>query len=126
MEMASYKSFKKIDLGGSDVASLIVRTLSGDGTITVCQLGFGGDGRYSAYLIPDGVAVGEHYSVAAEGHTWMEIFDDARIRFRCRAETIRIFRGGDYGCIIQLLGQASCERWNRETCEMCETEPELL
>lgn len=124
--MASYKSFKKIDLGGSDVASLIVRTLGADGMIAVCALGFGGDDDYSAYLVPDGAVIGEHYELAAEGHAWLEIFDDTRIRFRCRAETIRIFRGGGYGCIIQVVGAASCERWNRETCELCETAPESL
>ena len=94
-----YKSFDKVYLGISDIASLVARTCSG-----VFNLCFGGDGDYRAYECFGDVEIGEHYKKVFEADTWLKIYDDERLTYyRYRPEEYSkcdIYRAGDYGCIL--------------------------
>ena len=124
--MASYKKYKGIWLGSSDVASLTVRTIGEDGRIKLAALDFGEDGNYSARLVPQDAEIGAHYALDVVGLVWLDIFDDELLTFRARADEFRIYRAGVMGCIIQVAGLKDCEAWDLESCELCATKPELL
>lgn len=112
--MTDYHEYKKISLGCSDIASLTIRTCAvpGESPCTILKaLDFGEDGSYSAYLVDDDAEIGEHYEVVCEGHFWMTIYDDngvaAKIDAHDRVDggTIRVYRAGMRGCIIQVSGE---------------------
>ena len=98
--MKSYKDFKQISLGSSDVSSVVVRDVSG-----VRELSFGGDGSYRAYeCFGNDVEIGEHYSKILELKTWVKIYDDNCLVYdfykkQC-CSICTVYRAGDYGCII--------------------------
>lgn len=55
--MKDHREYKKIPLGESDIASLLLRHPAG------CEmLDFGEDGSYSAYLVDDDCEIPEHYT----------------------------------------------------------------
>lgn len=101
-EMKHYKEFTKIYIGDSDIASLILR-----GPDKLAELRFGGDNSYFAYECFGDVVIGNHYTKVFESSTWLSIYDDhGRVYENYRAgESVRVFRAGDYGCIIH---------WGRE------------
>lgn len=97
--MKSYKNFEKRSIGSSDIASLTVRS-----GMKVAPLNFGEDGSYSAYIVTEEAEIGSHYKLTFEGKGWVTIFDDTRLTFEARADEIKIYQAGAFGCIIQLLG----------------------
>lgn len=119
--MKSYKESEKRGIGESDIALL---TLTGpiEGTVTYRMGGkkyelpatgnvapqnllFGGDGDYSAYIVEGDAEIGDHYEQVAEYKVWMKIYDDHGISREFEADRIKVYRAGEYGCIIQLLGE---------------------
>ena len=102
--MKSYKEYKKVYIGGSDVAALTV-TGCGDDGLKAEILGFGADGWYDAYLVDKNAEISSHYSLETTFRTWINIYDDDRRTFHIytkpRSE-IKIYRAGDFGCIIQV------------------------
>lgn len=97
--MKHYKEFQKEHIGESDIASLTIR--SGN---NVDKLNFGEDGNYEAYIVTEVAHIGEHYSLVFEGTNWIRIYDDTELTFLAYADVIKIYRAGDFGCVIQLLG----------------------
>ncbi len=96
--LKSYKEFDKTPIGVSDIASLIIRS-SGQ----LRRLDFGEDGAYNAYIVTEEAYIGEHYRLVFEGTGWIKIYDDTTLSFSAQADTIRIYRSGAFGCIIQLI-----------------------
>lgn len=97
--MKHYKEFQKKYIGSSDIASLTIR--SGN---NVDMLHFDEDGEYRAYIITEPAEIGEHYNLVFEGKHWIRIYDDDELTFHAKADVIKIYRAGEFGCIIQLLG----------------------
>ena len=97
--MPNYKDFDKVDLGFSDIASLVVRDANG-----VIEIHFGEDGSYEAYECygPD-VQIGEHYKLVYEAKGWLKIYDDERLVYNgysSKYNNCSIYRAGTYGCIL--------------------------
>lgn len=99
----TYKDFKTVHLGCSDIATLIMDGCRKDKGMEPQHLYFGEDGSYSAYLVDDPDAeIGSHYSHVATFEKWLKIYDDEGLVFRCDAREIKVYRAGEFGCIIQL------------------------
>lgn len=97
--MKNYHDYQKINLGMSDIASLTLRM--------PCKaecLNFGGDGDYSAYLVDGDAEIPEYYKEKFSTEGWLKIFDDNSLTQKISGRIIKIFRAGEYGCIIQVLG----------------------
>ena len=101
----NYKDFEKIFIGESDIAQLTLRYFNDDAKeVELDILHFGEDGAYNAYLIQDEeVEIPNHYQLVFDKQiSWMDIIDDTGIiAFDCPAN-IKIYRAGNYGCIICL------------------------
>lgn len=99
----TYKSNLPEFIGTSDIASLTVR--AGE---FIGALDFGEDGSYSAYIVEDAaVVIPDYYACVFEGvANWLNIYDDNMLNFSKRFDNlknIKIYRAGDFGCIIQIL-----------------------
>lgn len=102
----NYKDFEKIFIGESDISQLTLRYFNNiDKKVELDSLHFGEDGDYNAYLIQDeeDVEIPEHYHLVFDKQvSWIDIIDDMGIiAFDCPAN-IKIYRAGDFGCIICL------------------------
>ena len=97
--MANYKDFKKVYLGFSDIASLIIRDAEG-----VTEIKFGTDGAYEAYeCFGNDVQIGEHYELVHKAKGWLKIYDDDECTYTRYYKNYRncdIYRAGDYGIIL--------------------------
>lgn len=108
----NYKEYQKKSIGGSDIATLIIASPgisdgSGKGGDTgmLKELWFGSDGSYSAYVVDENCIIPDYYKLFSRSKSWIKIYDDAGLKFNEYAKEINIYRAGDYGVIIQLLGQ---------------------
>ena len=99
----TYKEYAKAELGFSDVASLILRTMDANGGLKAAILGFGGDGCYSAYIVDSTAKIGEHYDLVFQGRVWLDVYDDTSLVAKFRGDAIRVYRAGAFGCIIQVI-----------------------
>ncbi len=108
-----YKDYEIINLGYSDIANVTIRyciatEFGADYKgIQYQNIKFGADGSYEAYLVDEGAEIGAHYKevINVVGGGWLEIIDDVKKRFNCRFKKgFKVFRAGNYGCIIQILG----------------------
>lgn len=99
-----YKDFEMIPIGGSDIACLIMAGCHQEEGFTTDVLHFGGDGSYWAYLVDEeDVVIGAHYDKVGVYHHWMKLYDDTGRVFFEYGKEFRIYRAGDYGCIIQMI-----------------------
>lgn len=107
--MKSYKEFDKEYLGGSDIATLILVGFDENSSdwLKTMPLHFGGDGGYDAYIVNGNCEIGNHYTKVATFNAWLKVYDDFEKTKTYYADEINVYRGGGYGCIIQLI--------NRET-----------
>ena len=91
--MRSYKEYEKVYLGGSDVAAI---------TVTGC----GEDGlKAEIYLVDENAEIGSHYKLDATFNTWINVYDDDERTYHIYPSPgaeIKIYRAGDFGCIIQI------------------------
>lgn len=99
----TYKSNLPEFIGASDIASLTVRAGG-----KVGALDFGEDGCYSAYIVDDiAVNIPAYYTcVFSACSEWLKIYDDNMLSFSKsfdEMKNIKIYRAGDFGCIIQIL-----------------------
>lgn len=102
--MKTYKDFEKEYIGSSDIASLILAGCDNDGSLSLKELHFGGDGCYNAYVIDDNVKeIPGHYYKVAEFDSWLKIYDDESLVIRFDGEKIIVYRAADFGCIIQII-----------------------
>ena len=101
----NYKDYKKIYIGESDRAELTLRFFNNEKKAIDHQgLHFGGDNAYSAYLINDeNVEIPAYYELVFESNSpWFDIIDDVNVITFNNIENLKIYRSGDYGCIIVL------------------------
>ena len=100
--MKNYKEFERIYIGSSDVASLTLRAPNASHILT-----FGEDGAYFAYFVKGEAEIGEHYRLDFESHGWLWIYDDEKRQQQIgdARTTIRVYRAGLRGCIIQVLAE---------------------
>lgn len=99
-----YKDFPQHCIGSSDIASLTLVGMTADG-LTAKFLHFGEDGSYEAYIIGEkDVEIGAHYEKVAAFKLWMSIYDDSCLVARFCGSEINVYRSGNYGCIIQCIG----------------------
>lgn len=113
--MKSYKEYENIAIGFSGIAQLILRF--------PCQppieLNFGGDGEFGAYIVDEDAEIGAHYREVARGKCWAWIYDDTgrsvRIDTNGNVGEIVVYRGGDFGCIIQIVGGGTARVQERVT-----------
>lgn len=108
--MKSYKEYEKVFIGDSDIAALTFVGITKDG-LKANILNFGSDGRYNAYVVDENAKIGDHYTLEMEFETssgfkaWVKIYDDEELTKDYSADKIRVYRAGDFGCIIQLIGK---------------------
>ena len=95
--MKNYKE-KTIQLGESDIASLVIRTAN-----ELTELKFGGDGIYKAYIVEEDVEIPSHYTKVFETKSnWTKIYDDEEMVSRFN-RPLEIYRAGEYSCIIRII-----------------------
>ena len=93
-------------LGGSDVAALTLVGYKPDIGLSAEVLKFGSDGEYYAYIVPgEDIEIGSHYKLITTFSSWLKVYDDDSLMYRCDGDLIRIYRAGDFGCIIQIINQ---------------------
>lgn len=100
-----HHQYKKQDLGFSDIATLVIETVSKDG-LALEALDFGEDGRYSAYIVDAECEIPDTYErvITHNGCGWLRVYDDEMVTYRASFDHgIRIYRRRFRGCIIQLL-----------------------
>lgn len=103
--MKQHYDYKKTYIGSSDGARLIVESCA-DGASRLEYLKFGQDGGYDAYVVDVNCEIPAGYICALErvGKGWLKIFDDMGNMTKFTFNTgIRIYRRGEFGCIIQLM-----------------------
>ncbi len=101
--MKNYKFYETISLGSSDIATLILSGIKDSTGLSLEKLTFGEDGNYSAYLVDAEAEIGSHYTLVNEFTKWLKIYDDDECMADLSADIIKIYRAGEFGCIIQLF-----------------------
>lgn len=106
-----YNEFPRRSIGSSDIATLTLVGMTAD-HLTTEFLYFGEDGSYSAYIIGEkDVEIGAHYELVASFRRWMKIYDDDSCTASFYGDSINVYRAGDYGCIIQCIGDEGNSEW---------------
>lgn len=100
--MKTYKDYSRMDIGTSDISTLVLVGCNSKG-LKSKLLHFKENGDYQAYMIPKDVKVGAHYKRVASYNKWMKIYDDDSLALEIEAKEINVYRGGDFGCIIQII-----------------------
>lgn len=100
--MKSYKDFKEDYIGSSDIAALIAVGCGKRG-IKSEIIHFFEDASYDAYIVNGEAEISSHYIEVATFNHWLKIYDDNELVKEFKADTIKVYRAGDFGCIIQLL-----------------------
>lgn len=95
--MKNYKDYEKVFIGGSNIASLTLRS-----PIDATVLNFGEDNNYLAYVVDAEAEIGEHYKKVYECENWLKIYDDDGLVKEFKADKIEVYRAGEMGCIIRL------------------------
>ncbi len=99
----NYKDCKKIPMGYSDIAALVLVGCREDKGAMTELLNFGSDGNYSAYIALEDTEIPEHYRHIASFNHWLKIYDDSERIISLSAQTIKVYRAGDFGMILQLI-----------------------
>lgn len=74
-------------------------------------LKMGEDGRYAAHIITDLNLVPDHYKLAAEGDSFVEIMDDSGPVVRLYGDRILVYRAGLRGILIAMV---TYSEWNEK------------
>lgn len=100
--MKNYKDFKKIVIGGSDIAALVLVGCTEEG-VESHMLNFGQDDSYRAYIVDETAEIGSHYKKVAHFGYWMKVYDDEGLVRYFKAKEINVYRAAEMGCVIQLI-----------------------
>ena len=120
----NYKEYPKFRMGESDIACLIA-VGCGDEAVKTRPLYFGSDGYYTAYMVDNNAEIGDHYWLVDTFNSWLKIYDDFGIVYSSPVihdKDFKIYRAGDFGCIIQFPVEDISEIYNKleydedETC----------
>lgn len=100
--MKKHNEYSKELIGSSDIASLIL-VGCGEDELKLKELHFGGDGSYQAYIVTEDIEIPNYYNKVEEFKAWLKIYDDDGLVRTFRADTIKVFRAKEMGCIVQML-----------------------
>lgn len=103
--MKNYKEYDIVSIGYSDISTLILAGLTQDGTLMTDALYFGEDGSYNAYLVDENAEIGEHYKLEKIFYHWVRFYDDEDMVREFKGDEIRIYRAGEFGCIVQQISK---------------------
>lgn len=104
--MKKYKEFPKKYIGASDIGALVLVGCGVNDGVQPTMLNFGEDGDYIAYVVDEkNVEIGQHYKLRNEFECWLKIYDDDGKTFDVVADHIKIYRAGEFGCIIQYYNE---------------------
>lgn len=103
MNNADYHNFTRQFIGSSDIASLVLVGCKKNSGAVAEMLHFGEDGNYYAYIVDQKIEIPSHYKLVTSFESWLKIYDDDELIYKCSASQIDIYRAGDFGCIINIL-----------------------
>lgn len=100
----THHDYEKVFIGSSDSARLEVIHRAGD-YVSKSYLNFGEDGEYEAYIVDEKCKIPDTYELrySFEGG-YVDLFDDGGYNVYIEGETVQIYRRGDFGCIIKIIG----------------------
>ncbi len=105
----NYKE-KTVDLGYSDIASLILRSPGNIGEVHT-----GSDGSYKGYLVDETVEIPDYYKKVYEADTWLRVYDDETIVLEVSAKKITVYNAGK-SLILQFVGDYKIEKTVSHIC----------
>ena len=84
---------KKVDLGGSDIGTLILAGFdrSADGFVSTAAVSMGSDGGYTGFVCT-GDEVPEDAEKVFSCQKWLRIYDDVKLRQDIDGEAITVYR----------------------------------
>lgn len=100
----THHDYEKVFIGSSDSARLKVIHRVGNYE-SKSYLNFGEDGEYKAYIVDENCAIPDTYELrhSFEGG-YVDLFDDEGYNVYIKGETVQIYRRGNFGCIIKIIG----------------------
>ena len=100
----THHDYEKVFIGSSDSARLKVIHRVGN-HVSKTYLNFGEDGEYKAYIVDESCTIPDTYELrhSFEGG-YVDLFDDEGYNVYIKGETVKIYRRGDFGCIVKIIG----------------------
>lgn len=98
-----YNEYEKEYIGSSDIATLILAGCEKSGKIKTETLKFTKDGSYDAYITDEKAEIDKHYEEKNNFFHWLKIYDDQGKTKTIYGKEIKIYRAGNFGCIIQII-----------------------
>lgn len=107
--MKTYRECPIVNLGGSDIATLIVVGCGEwdkkrHSCLKLEEIHYDSDGWYQAYLVTEkDVEIGSHYEKVYECTSWLKIYDDDTCVFKSdfKYNRFEIYRAANFGTIIK-------------------------
>lgn len=93
----SYLTYKKVNIGLSNISSLVFRDPAHADIIN-----FSKDGYYYAYLCDDKAVIDKKFELIKSYKLWLRVYDDDELILHCFADEIKVYKNEDM-CIIQLI-----------------------
>ena len=93
----SYLTYKKVNIGLSNISSLVFREPENADIIN-----FSKDGYYYAYLCDDKAVIDKKFELIKSYRLWLRVYDDDELILHCFADEIKVYKSEDM-CIIQLI-----------------------
>lgn len=93
----SYLTYKKVNIGLSNISSLVFRDPEHADIIN-----FSKDGYYYAYLCGDKAVIDKKFELIKSYRLWLRVYDDDELILHCFADEIKVYKSEDM-CIIQLI-----------------------
>ncbi len=93
----SYLTYKKVNIGLSNISSLVFRDPEHADIIN-----FSKDGYYYAYLCDDKAVIEKKFELIKTYKLWLRVYDDDELILHAFADEIKVYKSEDM-CIIQLF-----------------------
>jgi hypothetical protein len=96
--------FPPISIGNSDIASLVLRTLTPAGEQVAEIVHFDTDGSYKAWeCFGDDLEIPEYFEKVLSGRHWLMIYDDESLVYKRHPDeltAVDVYRLADRECVI--------------------------
>lgn len=100
--MRSYMEYRREFIGKSEISALVMVGFKDKQGIVPEMLNFSVEDSYYAYICDSEAIIGTHFKLVAEYNSWMNIYDDKTMVKSFIKGSIKVYRAGDVGCIIQV------------------------